>query len=137
DSALYAIIRATVKHSLGQFSIAPVLDFNRNPELDTPYEMQGNAGVKPTVEVDTNYNPFAEKSTSSFKPSRSIGGTAKPANWDTCTVIFLHLLMKFCHRADIRLKVNCHQKTFFPDKLVRKNNPIWSFKFIKNTLSAR
>ena len=83
DSALYAIIRATVKHSLGQFSIAPVLDFNRNPELDTPYEMQGNAGVKPTVEVDTNYNPFAEKSTSSFKPSRSIGGTAKPANWDT------------------------------------------------------
>lgn len=83
DSALYAIIRATVKHSLGQFSIAPVLDFNRNPELDTPYEMQGNASVKPTVEVDTNYNPFAEKSTSSFKPSRSIGGTAKPANWDT------------------------------------------------------
>lgn len=83
DSALYAIIRATVKHSLGQFSIAPVLDFNRNPELDTPYEMQGNAGVKPTVEVDTNYNPFAEKSTSSFKPSRSIGGTVKPANWDT------------------------------------------------------
>lgn len=83
DSALYAIIRATVKHSLGQFSIAPVLDFNRNPELDTPYEMQGNAGVKPTVEVDTNYNPFAEKSTSGFKPSRSMGGTAKPANWDT------------------------------------------------------
>ncbi|PJR03027.1 DNA mismatch repair endonuclease MutL [Avrilella dinanensis] len=83
DSALYAIIRATVKHSLGQFSIAPVLDFNRNPELDTPYEMQGNASVKPTVEVDTNYNPFAEKSTSGFKPSRSIGGTAKPANWDT------------------------------------------------------
>lgn len=83
DSALYAIIRATVKHSLGQFSIAPVLDFNRNPELDTPYEMQGNAGVKPTVEVDTNYNPFAEKSASGFKPSRSIGGTAKPANWDT------------------------------------------------------
>lgn len=87
DSALYAIIRATVKHSLGQFSIAPVLDFNRNPELDTPYEMQGNASIKPTVEVDTNYNPFTEKTvsgnTSGFKPSRSVGGTTKSTNWDT------------------------------------------------------
>ena len=36
EHALYAMVRATIKHSLGQFSIAPVLDFNRESSLDTP-----------------------------------------------------------------------------------------------------
>ncbi len=85
DSALYAIIRATVKHSLGQFSIAPVLDFNRNPDLDTPYEMERKDSVKPTVEVDTNFNPFAEKSSSTnskMSSPRVSGGSSSP-QWNT------------------------------------------------------
>jgi DNA mismatch repair protein MutL len=36
EHALYAILRASIKHSLGQFS-APVLDFDRDANLDTPY----------------------------------------------------------------------------------------------------
>ena len=39
EHALYAILRATVKHSLGQFNVSPVLDFERDPNLDTPYEL--------------------------------------------------------------------------------------------------
>lgn len=87
DSALYAIIRATVKHSLGQFSIAPVLDFNRNPELDTPYEMQGAPSVRPTIAVDTNYNPFEEKSVPNnernFQPKSYSNTPGSSAKWDT------------------------------------------------------
>ena len=37
EHALYAILRSAVKHSLGQFNVAPVLDFDRDSNLDTPY----------------------------------------------------------------------------------------------------
>jgi DNA mismatch repair protein MutL len=37
EHALYAILRASIKHSLGQFNVAPVLDFDRDANLDTPY----------------------------------------------------------------------------------------------------
>jgi DNA mismatch repair protein MutL len=37
EQALYAILRAAIKHSLGQFNVAPILDFDRDANLDTPY----------------------------------------------------------------------------------------------------
>ena len=52
------MLRSTIKHSLGQFSIAPVLDFNRDSELDTPYEYKNKGIVTPKIEVDRNFNPF-------------------------------------------------------------------------------
>ena len=58
EHALYAMLRSTIKHSLGQFSIAPVLDFNRDSELDTPYEYKNKGIVTPKIEVDRNFNPF-------------------------------------------------------------------------------
>ena len=65
ENTLYAIIRSTVKHSLGQFSVAPVLDFERDGNLDTPYAYQGKGAVIPNVTVDANYNPFTEKNNTS------------------------------------------------------------------------
>lgn len=67
EQALYAILRAAVKHSLGQFNVAPVLDFERDPNLDTPYEYQHKEAAYPTIQVDQHYNPFADDTA----PSRS------------------------------------------------------------------
>ncbi|MBP2832352.1 DNA mismatch repair endonuclease MutL [Aquimarina sp. U1-2] len=61
EHALYAILRATIKHSLGQFSVAPVLDFNRDASMDTPYEYKSKSAKAPTIEVDRNFNPFKEE----------------------------------------------------------------------------
>ncbi len=58
EQALYAILRATIKHSLGQFNVAPVLDFHKDSDLDVPYSYEGTKSVEPTVEVDAFYNPF-------------------------------------------------------------------------------
>lgn len=55
---LYAIIKSTIKHSLGQFQIAPVLDFQRDSSMDTPYSYQGKNVSNPTIEVDRSFNPF-------------------------------------------------------------------------------
>lgn len=61
EHALYAILRSTIKHSLGQFNVAPVLDFERDANLDTPYNYEKREAVLPTVEVDRNFNPFADE----------------------------------------------------------------------------
>ena len=67
DHTIYAILRSAIKHSLGQFNISPVLDFDRDKNLDIPYKytsMPASANLE--VEVDRNYNPF-EKNNSELK----------------------------------------------------------------------
>jgi DNA mismatch repair protein MutL len=85
EHTLYAILRASVKHSLGQFNIAPVLDFDRDSNLDTPYSYKDvNNPNTPKIEVDRSFNPFQEKQfagkqTTAFKRQT-------PANWDSLYV---------------------------------------------------
>ena len=70
EHALYAILRSAIKHSLGQFNVAPVLDFDRDPNLDTPYQYQNKEADYPTIHVDSNYNPFSEE-----KPNKSFASS--------------------------------------------------------------
>ncbi|WP_372746304.1 DNA mismatch repair endonuclease MutL, partial [Lutibacter sp.] len=58
EKTLYAILRSTIKHSLGQYNVAPVLDFDRDASMDTPYDFKGKSASKPTITVDRNFNPF-------------------------------------------------------------------------------
>ncbi|TMM31396.1 DNA mismatch repair endonuclease MutL [Polaribacter aestuariivivens] len=63
EKALYAMLRATIKHSLGQYNVAPVLDFNRDANLDTPYHFKSNSKSTsaPKITVDPDFNPFKEE----------------------------------------------------------------------------
>jgi len=63
EKALYAMLRATVKHSLGQYNVAPVLDFNRDANLDTSYQANKNRSTTstPKINVDPDFNPFKEE----------------------------------------------------------------------------
>lgn len=61
EHALYAILRSSIKHSLGQFNIAPVLDFNRESSFDTPYDYSKKNASAPNIEVDRNFNPFKQE----------------------------------------------------------------------------
>lgn len=88
EHALYAILRSAVKHSLGQFNVAPVLDFDRDANLDTPYNFLGKDAEMPTIQVDATFNPFQEEQK---KPSS--GGTAirekrlkESASWESLYV---------------------------------------------------
>ncbi|MEO4006703.1 DNA mismatch repair endonuclease MutL [Flavobacterium sp. CAU 1735] len=63
EQALYAILRSSIKHSLGQFNVAPVLDFERDATLDTPYDYSGKDAETPLIQVDANFNPFLEEDT--------------------------------------------------------------------------
>lgn len=82
EHALYAYLRSSVKHALGQFNVAPVLDFDRDANLDTPYDYQYKQAVLPTVEVDGAFNPFGDA-----KPSKSYASHKKAdAAWESLYV---------------------------------------------------
>ncbi len=77
---LYAIIRSTIKHSLGQYNVAPALDFERDSTLDTPYSFKSKTkGQTPSIEVDPDYNPFKADSDYTYKSHKK----EIPANWET------------------------------------------------------
>jgi DNA mismatch repair protein MutL len=59
DHALYAIIRSALKHSLGQFNVSPILDFDRNQSFDVPVGSKPPS-QSPSIQVDRNFNPFNE-----------------------------------------------------------------------------
>lgn len=71
EHALYAILRSSIKHSLGQFNVAPVLDFDRDANLDTPYGYEGKEASMPIIQVDANFNPFGDSS-----PAKSYSGSS-------------------------------------------------------------
>jgi DNA mismatch repair protein MutL len=91
EHALYAILRSAVKHSLGQFQVAPVLDFEHDPNLDTPYRLKNETAPFPTIQVDSDFNPFASefkdtqvKRSSSFSSSRM--PTMEMPSWESLYV---------------------------------------------------
>jgi len=83
EHALYAILRSTVKHSLGQFNIAPVLDFDRDSNLDIPYHLKNSEAATPTIQFNGNFNPFNDE-----KPNKQYESYKKPAtaNWESLYV---------------------------------------------------
>ncbi len=87
EHSLYAILRSSVKHSLGQFNVAPILDFERDSNLDTPYQYKDKTADFPTIQVDSGFNPFAAE-----KPSKSLAsfGSYKKdtpqGNWESLYV---------------------------------------------------
>ncbi len=85
EHTLYAILRSAVKHSLGQFSIAPVLDFERDSDFDTPYNFENKQAKVPKIEVDRAFNPFQEETRS--KASFNTSYKKEPvASWESLYV---------------------------------------------------
>ena len=63
ENAIYAIIRATVKRSLGAYNIAPSLDFSQELSFDLDFSNKEPKTLRqPTIKVDSTYNPFEKKS---------------------------------------------------------------------------
>ena len=63
EYAIYAVLRSAVKHALGQFNIAPSLDFDQNPDWAfIPSRPQNKEIKSPEIRVDRNFNPFESKS---------------------------------------------------------------------------
>src|SRR6185503_10987647 len=67
ERSVYAIVRASVKRALGQYSVMPAIDFEQERAFDIPHAMRKETPRQPVVMVDTEYNPFNEKSSPAEK----------------------------------------------------------------------
>jgi DNA mismatch repair protein MutL len=90
DKEIYAILKSSIKQSLGKFNIVPSLDFDQEKSFDLPWEMNQKPVVQPTIQVNPNYNPFHSNSSKSISNGNSpalnqIGfgqNTASKSDWD-------------------------------------------------------
>ncbi|WP_372793036.1 DNA mismatch repair endonuclease MutL [Lutibacter sp.] len=67
EKTLYAILRSTVKHSLGQYNVAPILDFDRSASFDTPYNYKDKKSETPKITVNHDFNPFKNEEQKSIQ----------------------------------------------------------------------
>ena len=88
EHTLYAILRSAVKHSLGQFNIAPVLDFEHQSSLNTPYSYKDKDASAPAIEVDRSFNPFSDENSSGKQTitQRTTYKQAPAASWESLYV---------------------------------------------------
>jgi DNA mismatch repair protein MutL len=58
ERSVYAILRSTVKRSLGQYHVSPSIDFEPEPTFDILPLKEGQSVSPPTIKVDPAFNPF-------------------------------------------------------------------------------
>jgi len=67
EHLIFALLRSTIKRSLGIYNVAPSLDFEKDPQLDQmmnkAFPSKANSmNIKmPEIIVDKDYNPFLEE----------------------------------------------------------------------------
>ncbi len=82
EHTLFAILRSAIKHALGQYQIAPVLDFDRDPSLDQTYGATKGSSPAPQIAVDASFNPFETDPSPSSK-SNAYQSHKKPSpSWE-------------------------------------------------------
>lgn len=78
EQTIFQILLASVRESLGKFTLAPTIDFNRDGEIDMPVPTDDvRPASAPKVLFDPTYNPFKTRNT--FVPTEkpSAGGWEK------------------------------------------------------------
>lgn len=58
EKAIYSILRAAVKKSLGQYNISPSIDFHQENSFNIEVKKDQRI-IEPKINIDSNYNPFS------------------------------------------------------------------------------
>ena len=74
NQAIYAFLRSAIKQALGQFNVAPTIDFEPELSFQTKALKEGEAVKAPEIKVDPDYNPFISTKASS---SAGVSGNTK------------------------------------------------------------
>lgn len=127
EHLIFALLRSTIKRSLGIYNVAPSLDFEKDPQLDEMMQKTfpsksnsggGNGFIKmPEIIVDKDYNPFLEER-----------GAIKQAE--------IQNLAEMYHQniAAEPSKINLFEDEDFDEDLMRLPNGYWVFNKGDRTL---
>jgi len=75
ERAIWQILGAAIRESLGKFNMMPSIDFDTTDQVFIPVSNTNGELVEPTVEVNPFYNPFEEQS-NPVTPDFGVGNTA-------------------------------------------------------------
>ena len=135
EQALYAILRATVKHSLGMFNVAPILDFERDANLDVPYDYKDKTLGSPTIQVDRSFNPF-ESETKKYSASHSYEkNKAAQPHWES---LYANLKQDATEVSNDYFEADLVASKLFDDKSTESQTLIYQFnrKYIINSIKS-
>jgi DNA mismatch repair protein MutL len=134
EQALYAILRSTIKHSLGMFNVAPSLDFERDASLDTPYHYKEQKSSMPNIQVDSNFNPFAKESNNNKANNYQPVFEKKTENWSG---LYTNLKQDFFDTA-VDTEQELVNSKLFDENILPKKTIIYQFnkKYIINNVKS-
>jgi DNA mismatch repair protein MutL len=58
ERAIYAVLRSAARHAIGQFNVAPTIDFDAEQSFSVPPLPAGQLPKAPQIKVNPNFNPF-------------------------------------------------------------------------------
>ena len=86
EQAIWQIIHAGIRESLGRFNAMPTIDFDNAQESEIPVMDASRKDVAPpTISFDTSYNPFTKSShnsATSYSPSQPNVGRTSVSGWE-------------------------------------------------------
>ncbi len=121
ESTIYSFIRSTVKHSLGQYNVAPVLDFNRDENFNIPYDLsQKTKKETPSIHVNPNFNPFKS---SGFSQNTSPQTSNKNnSNWEALFVDTEDTISNAISDIPVEIESDFSQTNLFEDSGLKPNS---------------
>jgi DNA mismatch repair protein MutL len=138
EQALYAILRATVKHSLGMFNVAPILDFERDANLDVPYDYKDKTLGTPTIQVDRSFNPFETENETKKYSGSSVSyakHTQAQPHWES---LYTNLKQDTFEVTATNFENDLVASTLFDDKSTESQTLLYQFnrKYIINSIKS-
>ena len=85
DNAIWQILNAAVRESLGKHNLVPSIDFDQGGSVDFPLPPKpGQSFATPLIEINPDYNPFREPGRQSpfSLPSHPAGSRSSLRNWE-------------------------------------------------------
>jgi DNA mismatch repair protein MutL len=76
EKNIYAILRSSVKQSLGKFNLTPTIDFDVEQSLVIPLQNKNEYVTQPKIKVNPDYNPFENRRLDSTHSA------SNKKNWD-------------------------------------------------------
>ncbi|TAJ14075.1 DNA mismatch repair endonuclease MutL [Marinilabiliaceae bacterium JC017] len=86
ERAIWQLLNAAIRESLGKYNMVPSIDFDTTDLVDIPAFSKNSEIIEPTIEVNPNFNPFEEEkkmsSCGSFSGPQGSGTTESVDGWE-------------------------------------------------------
>lgn len=82
EQAIWQILQAVTRESLGRFNLTPSLDFETGNAIDIPVLRKDTIVTQPQIRLDPHFNPFQNENESSGSSSEKFSSSGRSKNWE-------------------------------------------------------